>query len=182
MYFLFFALLGWLQGIPTYEPVVTGVNANSPAQTAGLLKGDLVTQINGNDISETLDQMRERHEHVESCQDSLPKALRSFFDGDSYEDVVTGVNANSPAQTAGLLKGDLVTQINGNNISTWDELAAAVQKKPGETLEFKVQRDDGEKTLYITPEVQEQKGQKVGIIGITYRSPMEKQILCSLIL
>ena len=42
----------------------------------------------GYDISETLDEMRKRHEHVESCQDSLPKALRSFFDGISYEDVV----------------------------------------------------------------------------------------------
>jgi type I restriction enzyme M protein len=42
----------------------------------------------GYDFSETLDEMRKRHEHVESCQDSLPKALRSFFDGTSYEDVV----------------------------------------------------------------------------------------------
>lgn len=42
----------------------------------------------GYDFSETLEEMRKRHEHVESCQDSLPKALRSFFDGDSYEDVV----------------------------------------------------------------------------------------------
>ena len=32
--------------------------------------------------------MRARHEHLESCQDSLPKALRSFMDGESYEDVV----------------------------------------------------------------------------------------------
>lgn len=42
----------------------------------------------GYDFSETLDEMRARHEHIESCQDSLPKALRSFFDGESYEDVV----------------------------------------------------------------------------------------------
>lgn len=42
----------------------------------------------GYDFSESLDEMRARHEHVESCQDSLPKALRSFMDGDSYEDVV----------------------------------------------------------------------------------------------
>ncbi len=42
----------------------------------------------GYDYSETLEQMRSRHQHVESCQDSLPKALRSFFDGESYEDVV----------------------------------------------------------------------------------------------
>ena len=40
------------------------------------------------DFSESLDEMRNRHEHVETCMDSLPKALRSFFDGESYEDVV----------------------------------------------------------------------------------------------
>ena len=40
------------------------------------------------DFSESLDKMRKRHEHVETCMDSLPKALRSFFDGESYEDVV----------------------------------------------------------------------------------------------
>lgn len=40
------------------------------------------------DFSESLDEMRKRHSHVETCMDSLPKALRSFFDGDSYEDVV----------------------------------------------------------------------------------------------
>ncbi len=42
----------------------------------------------GYDFSETLEDMRARHRHDESCQDTLPKALRSFFDGESYEDVV----------------------------------------------------------------------------------------------
>lgn len=57
----------------------------------GVKKEDIfeyVTREFGYDLSETLDQMRMRHRHVESCQDSLPKALRSFFDGDSYEDIV----------------------------------------------------------------------------------------------
>ena len=49
---------------------------------------DYVVKEFGYDFSETLEQMRKRHEHVESCQDSLPKALRSFMDGESYEDVV----------------------------------------------------------------------------------------------
>ena len=40
------------------------------------------------DYSETLEEMRQRHEHIETCMDSLPKALRSFFDGESYEDVI----------------------------------------------------------------------------------------------
>ncbi len=42
----------------------------------------------GYDVSKTVDELRPLHEHVESCMDSLPKALASFFEGDSYEDVV----------------------------------------------------------------------------------------------
>ncbi len=42
----------------------------------------------GYDFSESLEGMREKHDHVESCMDSLPKALRSFMDGTSFEDVV----------------------------------------------------------------------------------------------
>jgi type I restriction enzyme M protein len=49
---------------------------------------DYVEKEFGYDFSETLEEMRARHEHVETCMDSMPKALRSFFDGVSYEDVV----------------------------------------------------------------------------------------------
>ena len=42
----------------------------------------------GYDVSKTVDELRPLHEHVEWCQDSLPKALASSFEGDSYEDVV----------------------------------------------------------------------------------------------
>ena len=41
-----------------------------------------------NTANESLDELRKRHKHVESCQDSLPKALVSFFEGNSYEDVI----------------------------------------------------------------------------------------------
>ena len=40
------------------------------------------------DLSESLDEMRKRHEHIETCMDSMPKALVSFFEGNSYEDVI----------------------------------------------------------------------------------------------
>ena len=40
------------------------------------------------DINTTVDQLRTKHEHIESCQDSMPKALVSFFEGESFEDVI----------------------------------------------------------------------------------------------
>ncbi|MBQ6106126.1 MAG: ADP-ribosylglycohydrolase family protein [Lachnospiraceae bacterium] len=57
----------------------------------GATKDEIVDYVQsefGYDWSETLEEMRARHRHDESCQDTLPKALRSFMDGRSYEDVV----------------------------------------------------------------------------------------------
>ena len=42
----------------------------------------------GYDISATVDELRPFHKHNETCMDALPKALVSFFDGESYEDVI----------------------------------------------------------------------------------------------
>lgn len=49
---------------------------------------DYVIKEFGYDLSKTVDELRPLHEHVETCMDSLPKALASFFEGVSYEDVV----------------------------------------------------------------------------------------------
>ncbi|MFJ8063786.1 RIP metalloprotease RseP [Psychrobacillus sp. NPDC096426] len=49
--FFIFLLLGLFQGVPTYEPVITTVVADSPAAQAGMKDGDLVTAINGTPIS-----------------------------------------------------------------------------------------------------------------------------------
>ncbi|WP_017380861.1 RIP metalloprotease RseP [Paenisporosarcina sp. TG-14] len=43
--FFIFLTIGLIQGIPTYEPIITGVNEDSPALEAGMQKGDLVTKI-----------------------------------------------------------------------------------------------------------------------------------------
>lgn len=73
-----------------------------------------ITKEFGYDLSETLDQMRERHEHVESCQDSLPKALRSFFDGDSYEDVVrNAVSLGGDTDTLAAIAGAMAETFYG---------------------------------------------------------------------
>lgn len=76
------------------------------------------------DFSESLDEMRKRHEHIETCMDSLPKALRAFFDGESYEDVVRnavslGGDTDTLAAIAGAMAegyygsvGDFAKEIN----------------------------------------------------------------------
>lgn len=75
---------------------------------------DYVIKEFGYDCSETLDEMRKRHEHVESCMDSLPKALRSFFDGDSYEDVVrNAVSLGGDTDTLAAIAGAMAEAMYG---------------------------------------------------------------------
>jgi ADP-ribosylglycohydrolase len=40
------------------------------------------------DFSRTLDEIRPRYHHVESCQETVPEALTAFFEGNDFEDVV----------------------------------------------------------------------------------------------
>jgi regulator of sigma E protease len=48
--FFIFLLIGLIQGVPTNEPVISGVSENGPALEAGMQNGDLVTKINGESI------------------------------------------------------------------------------------------------------------------------------------
>lgn len=60
------------------------------------------------DLSKSVDQLRLEHEHVESCQDSLPKALVSFFEGTDFEDVVrNAVSLGGDADTIGAIAGSM---------------------------------------------------------------------------
>jgi len=66
------------------------------------------------DFSETLEEMRHRHEHVETCMDSLPKALRSFFDGESYEDVIrNAVSLGGDTDTLAAIAGAMAEAFYG---------------------------------------------------------------------
>lgn len=78
---------------------------------------EYITSEFGYDISESLDEMRKRHEHVESCQDSMPKALRSFFDGESYEDVVrNAVSLGGDTDTLAAIAGAMAEAFYGMQI------------------------------------------------------------------
>lgn len=60
------------------------------------------------DLTESLDSMRARHKHIESCQDSMPKALVSFFEGKDFEDVIrNAVSLGGDTDTLGAIAGGM---------------------------------------------------------------------------
>ena len=65
--------------------------------------------------------------------------------------LVTAVQAGSPADKAGVARGDIILEADGKTVNTPPELAAAINaKKAGDTLSLKLRHGDNEKTATVT--------------------------------
>src|SRR5260370_19406412 len=83
-----------------------------------------------------------------------PLFVRSLADlASNVEAVVPG----SPAEAAGLRKGDKIVQIGDKHIATWNELTDIVKRNPGTPLPLVVERDGQTETLTITPAARKEK-------------------------
>jgi regulator of sigma E protease len=81
------------------------------------------------------------------------------------------VLSGSPAERAGLMKGDTVIAIDGSQINRWDEMTKIIHSSPGRTLKLNVKRQAEVITVMVVPEkkmVQNIFGEakEVGLIGI----------------
>lgn len=83
---------------------------------------------------------------------NLPKDFGAWVtNGDQPNE--PAVMENSPAAKAGLENGDIIFEVNGENIDINNPLATIVSKlKPGDILELKIIRDGKEKTISVTLE------------------------------
>ena len=65
--------------------------------------------------------------------------------------LVGSVSANSPASTAGIRQGDVITAVNGEKVSTFADIRARIQTaKPGDVFEIKLTRDGQSQTVRAT--------------------------------
>jgi regulator of sigma E protease len=84
---------------------------------------------------------------------------------------IGSVVPRSPAEMAGLTKGDKITEINGVTINQWDEMTKVIHKNLGSPLSFKIKRDGNIFNISITPERKKIKDifgeeKEIGLIGI----------------
>lgn len=73
---------------------------------------------------------------------------------------VGDVVANSPAQEAGLQANDVITAINGQEVSTWSETTALIQENPGKDMELLIERNEEEQHIQLISDPE------TGLIGI----------------
>lgn len=60
-----------------------------------------------------------------------------------YEPVVTGVEAGSPADSAGIVAGDLIVSVDGRRVRDLDDVRRAILPRPGKPVRLEI-RSDGQ--------------------------------------
>jgi serine protease Do len=85
--------------------------------------------------------------------DVTPENAKFFDSKDNRGAIVTQVEANSPAAKAGLKVGDLITSINGHEVSDASQLQVMVgQTHPGTTIKLAVNREGKNMEVPVTLE------------------------------
>lgn len=92
---------------------------------------------------------------------------------------VSQIMPGSPAEAAGFRVGDLIVDINGRHIDTFDDVTALVAMRPGEPLNVTVDRGGKQVLLHVTPKlttIKDQFGEteKLGRLGIGAKPKLVK--------
>jgi S1-C subfamily serine protease len=84
--------------------------------------------------------------------ETLTSQLRSAYNfAPSQGAVVIAVVPGSPADTAGLQQGDVITSLSGKPITSADQLGTAIQSdKPGQTVKIGLYRGQTQMTVTAT--------------------------------
>ena len=178
--------------VPAYEeqaPVVGVVVEGSPAETSGILPGDLILSVAGESVSDwealflSVMSRAGRELEVVVLRDGqslvlpvTPSTRTEFEIGDlgvlpqlypQIRDVVPG----EPAAQAGIKSDDVIVAVEGEP-ATRDTLITRINSNPGQLLKLTVSRDGVEQDITVRPAL----NGDVGLIGVSL-SPYEVRIV-----
>lgn len=84
--------------------------------------------------------------------------------------------AASPAVRAGLVEGDEIVAVNGEQTATWSDVQAAITSRPGQQVRLTVVHGDTRRTVPVTlARVRGPQGSWVGYLGVLPRSGLVAQ-------
>jgi regulator of sigma E protease len=190
-------LLYWvlmMHGVMGLRAVVGDVPASSAAMQAGLLKGDLIMEVNHAPIKTWQDvrwelmqqalhtgpveltvQARNQQRYLRHL--SMAKINRDDFEGDflaklglePYQPAlpakIGSLVADSAASKAGLHTGDLIVSAQGQAITLWQDFVKIVRASPDKAIPLQVQRAGQILAITVVPEATTEQGVVIGRIG-----------------
>jgi regulator of sigma E protease len=155
----------------TFTTTVGYVKADSPADSLGFQKGDVIKSINGVAVNNWDDLRSEIYVNTIG-EDLKIKLLRNGVEEnlfvprkkipdlekkgeliipDGYKPIVADVFKDTPAEKAGLLSRDIVLSLNGHELSSSNEFVDIVSHNAGVELNAKVLRGNDTLNLAVIP-------------------------------
>jgi regulator of sigma E protease len=188
----------FVHGVEEPRPIVGKPTAQSIAEQAGFQEGELVRSINGQAIvswqelrwellqlalgkgGATLEAINKRQE-ISFRKLDLSSFNTSDLEGDILQQmgfrfyrpqlppVIGKVTQGGVADLAGLREGDRILAIDGAPIAGWTEVVAIIREAPGRPLRLDADRQGKPVSLSVTPAEVDDRGKRVGRIGIGVR-------------
>lgn len=104
-------------------------------------------------------------------------AMALIWGAQSLKPVIYDVTEDMPIAEAGIVAGDVITEINGKKVNTWDRAQLLlIMKSKDDNYKITVKHADGNKDTYnVKPEVKENEdGTKTRQFGIVIKSEVKK--------
>jgi len=176
--------------VPSYldDPPAAGwVDPGSPADKAGIVPGDLMLGVNGeetdtweqffNKASQAVDNKLEIQVRDTAGIRSVNLDLEETEGGligiqPPLAPIIGALTPGYPAQEAGVETGDRILSLGQIPVNHWSEMARIIHASAGKALTLRVLRGEEKISLSVTPVLDEKTGK--GLMGI---SPMSENVI-----
>ncbi len=158
LYFLLFWVIG--DKVPMEKPILGFIPPHSAAEIAGMKKGDRLLKVNGESyqnlyraVEDILDKLEKKPEAgVSLTLEREGKTFDCTLSGDlkkkdfelgifqSLPPVIGMVPFSSPARKAGLMEGDVIVSVDGQNVSEWGEISYNIHHSKTDEIHLQVSR------------------------------------------
>lgn len=180
----------FLSGLPALKPIIGEPPADTPAAQAGLVAGDEIRRVNGDDTMsfqdlrlsllragvagspitlELADGRSARLDAPPMDTDNLERDTLLPLGIVRYDPIIPPVIGkvvpDGAAARAGFQAGDRLLKANGEAVANWQDWVRLIRQHPGAPLRIEYERQGRHGELTVVPDAVDEAGQRIGKIG-----------------
>ncbi|MFP5410206.1 MAG: RIP metalloprotease RseP [Gammaproteobacteria bacterium] len=186
---VFYAAL-FMHGLPALKPIVGEPPADTPAAIAGLVAGDEIRRVNGNETPSFQDlrlallragvaadaitlelvdgrtlRLDVQAMQTENLEQDILRPLGVVRYHPDIAPVIDQVLPDGAAARAGFQAGDRVLAAKGARVDSWQDWVQIVRQHPAASLTVEIERGGQRQSLTVVPDAVDEAGERVGKIG-----------------